>query len=78
MEIEVNMYQYMITESDEGSELFRLKRRFLKDREQSRIFFAKQQTRIKQMREVCSVTYMMFYFFIYLLFIITLYNQIQK
>ncbi|XP_052262779.1 DNA-dependent protein kinase catalytic subunit-like isoform X1 [Dreissena polymorpha] len=39
-------------EAASTSELFRLKRRFLKDNEQSRVFFAKRQTRIKEMREV--------------------------
>ena len=42
----------MFSEQESGSELLRLKRRFLKDQEQSRIYFAKRMTRVKQMREV--------------------------
>ena len=45
-----------ISEQEVGSELLRLKKRFLKDHEeQSRIFFAKRHSRLRQMREVCRV-----------------------
>ncbi|KAL4240201.1 hypothetical protein ACF0H5_000995 [Mactra antiquata] len=36
------------------SELYRLKRRFLKDKEQSSLYFAKENIRIKQMREIAQ------------------------
>ncbi|XP_052761107.1 DNA-dependent protein kinase catalytic subunit-like isoform X2 [Mya arenaria] len=39
-------------EPDGGSDIYRLKRRFLKDAEQTRVFFAKRQTRLKEMREI--------------------------
>ena len=46
----------VISEQEVGSELLRLKKRFLKDHEeQSRIFFAKRHSRLRQMREVCRV-----------------------
>ncbi|KAL3877683.1 hypothetical protein ACJMK2_035352, partial [Sinanodonta woodiana] len=38
-------------ESEQGSEILRLKRRFIKDQENTGIYFAKQQIRLKQMRE---------------------------
>ncbi|KAK3580733.1 hypothetical protein CHS0354_005741 [Potamilus streckersoni] len=38
-------------ESEQDSEIFRLKRRFIKDQENTGIYFAKQQIRLKQMRE---------------------------
>ena len=42
-----------ISDQEVGSELLRLKKRFLKDHEeQSRIFFAKRHSRLRQMREV--------------------------
>ena len=46
----------LISEQEVGSELLRLKKRFLKDHEeQSRIFFAKRHSRLRQMREVRRV-----------------------
>jgi len=46
------------TEADEGSMLYKLKRRFLKDQTQSRVYFARKYNKLKDMREVgnCSIT----------------------
>ncbi|XP_069123844.1 DNA-dependent protein kinase catalytic subunit-like [Argopecten irradians] len=40
------------SDSDEGSEMLRLKRRFLRDEEANRIFFARRTVRTQKMREV--------------------------
>jgi aminoglycoside N3'-acetyltransferase len=49
------MYTILLfTEDDDAdkSEFFRLKRRFKRDDEKSRVYFAKQNIRLQQMREV--------------------------
>ena len=44
----------LFTEDDDAdkSEFFRLKRRFKRDDEKTRVFFAKKNIRLQQMREV--------------------------
>lgn len=46
----------IISASDDNSILYKLKRRFLKDQEQSRVYFARKQNRLKDMREVRCIT----------------------
>lgn len=39
-------------ESEDSTDIWRLKRRFLKDREGNRVFFARRMIRLKKMKEV--------------------------
>jgi len=45
------------TEEEKRKEILKLKRRFLKSKETTSLFFAKTQARKKIMREVCNIDY---------------------
>lgn len=49
-----NHYLYLEEDDADKSEFFRLKRRFKRDQEKSKIFFAKQNVRKQQMRDVSN------------------------
>ncbi len=40
------------SQASQGSEILRLKKRFMKDSDQSRLFFVKREARLKKLREV--------------------------
>lgn len=49
---EIWIHLLILSSEDQDSEMYRLKRRFLRDEEQTKTYFIKRHTRLEKMREV--------------------------